>query len=434
MELKNQHFFSAAIIVVLYFIAGSCNTNETMHDQATGKLKLNVGLSIVEHDLKGTLKSTAYEDFKVEIFIHDVVEPLLVFDQLSGIPDSLELPVGIYYATAYSVDNPAAAFETPYYLGRSELFIITAGGISEVEMTCSLANIMVSVVYSEQIKNSFASYHTTVSNTSGDLIFASDENRKGFFNSGPLSIESQLHYITGEGGSEIKTLTGEIADPQYGRHYEIRIDASLPEGFSMIRIHMNELVEKEIITLTDEQSSGGEEGDKESIGFGDLLITEIMYNPDALSDSEGEWIEIYNNSGNTVNLKDLVIRRGSKSNFHQIASDVNLASGAYAVLGRTEFATDNIDYVYGKSILLANNGSELIINTFGNDGTDGPVICSVDYGATGFNTRLEGKSIQLDPSIKDAAEAQLGSNWCSSSLKYSTGDFGTPGSVNSPCN
>ena len=33
---------------------------------------------------------------------------------------------------------------------------------------------------------------------------------------------------------------------------------------------------------------------------GDLIITEIMNNPDAVFDNAGEWFEVYNNSANAV--------------------------------------------------------------------------------------------------------------------------------------
>jgi hypothetical protein len=78
-------------------------------------------------------------------------------------------------------------------------------------------------------------------------------------------------------------------------------------------------------------------------------------------------------------------------------------------------------------------GENLIVNTFGTDGTDGDVICSVDYGAAGFPSGVNGKSIQLDPGITGAAEAMLGTNWCVSTLPYNTGDLGTPGSINTTC-
>ncbi|HEY4787194.1 MAG TPA: hypothetical protein VIH57_14145, partial [Bacteroidales bacterium] len=101
-------------------------------------------------------------------------------------------------------------------------------------------------------------------------------------------------------------------------------------------------------------------------------------------------------------------------------------------LGRTSAATDNVRYVYG-SLALTNTGDELIINTYGTNGLDGTVICSVDYSTEGFLTNLDGKSLQLDPSVKNVEDAKIGTNWCASTLTYSTGDYGTPGLANSAC-
>ncbi len=428
MKSKLNHW-CGAIFIALCLLPTSCSKNEPLPDQLTGKLELDVNLFIKENDVPNTLKSATIENFKVEIFLSDGTEPLVTFDRVSEIPEPLELPVGRYFATASFGEN-LIAFEAPYYFGESEEFIISINETSQVQISCSLANIMVSVIYSDQLKSSFTDYNTIVSNSTGSLTYAKDENRKGFFNSGPLSIESKLDYLSG-GTSKVKTLTGEITNPQVGKHYEIQVDASSQVGSTSISVQLNENIEKEVITLTEDGISNGN-GDNE-IGFGDLLITEIMYNPSALSDNEGEWLEIYNNSDKTIDLKDLILRRGSNNSFHQITSEISLLSGEYVVLEKSSQATESENYVYA-GITLPNSGEEIIINTYGTDGTDGMVICSVDYGASGFNTGLSGKSIQLNPTIKDASEARNGSNWCPATLQYSTGDLGTPGAENPSCN
>ena len=190
---------------------------------------------------------------------------------------------------------------------------------------------------------------------------------------------------------------------------------------------MNDTAETEVVNINEGgQSSGG-------LGYGDLLITEIMYDPDSLNDSYGEWIELYNNSSNAINLKNLIIRRDSAANVHQINSDVIITSGSYAVLAKTDSAADQVDYVYGGAINLTNTGADLSLSTYGTDGTDGMVICEVDYGADGFITTPHGKSLQLDPSVTDVDAAKLGTNWCVSTAVYSTGDNGTPGAANTNC-
>jgi hypothetical protein len=128
-----------------------------------------------------------------------------------------------------------------------------------------------------------------------------------------------------------------------------------------------------------------------------------------------------------------VLVRVSNDDRHTIGSDVIITPGSSAVLARTMTATENVDYVYGSSISLPNSGEELQLYTYGTDGTDGELICRVDYGAVNFNTGLSGISIQLDPAITDPTDAMDGLNWCESTASYSVDNLGTPGLENTAC-
>ena len=134
-----------------------------------------------------------------------------------------------------------------------------------------------------------------------------------------------------------------------------------------------------------------------------------------------------------INLKDLIIRRDSTVDVHQINSDVMISPGSYAVLAATDTATDHVDYVYGNAISLTNSGPKLSISTYGTDGTDGTLLCAVDFGDSSFVNIASGKSLQLDPSVHNADDAKLGTNWCNATAVYSTGDKGTPGTANTSC-
>ena len=422
MKTIIHSLFGVILCATICFISNSCSKKESPEIPQKGKLKLTVGISVTESKGLSLLKAGT-DDFSVQIF-NSNNELVVSFAHVTDIPDAVELPAGSYYAIASSNSNPAAAFENPFYSGNSGAFSIVAGQTSAITITCSLANIRVTVVYSDRVKNFFTNYSTTVKSSSDSLVFVKTETRVGYFKSGPLSIRTDLY--NSNKATPSKILTGEIANPKPGKHYEIHIDTTPTEGSAAVNVVLNDTVETEIINITD-----AGQGSSEPV-YGDLLITEIMYNPLALSDSEGEWIEVYNNSKKNINLKGLVLRRGSASSFHQISSDVNLAAGTYAVLGRTSAATDNVRYVYG-SLALTNTGDELIINTYGTNGLDGTVICSVDYSTEGFLTNLDGKSLQLDPSVKNVEDAKIGTNWCASTLTYSTGDYGTPGLANSAC-
>jgi hypothetical protein len=373
------------------------------------------------------LKSVNSDGFQVKIF--DSGDKLIQsFNHASEVPESLTLKAGSYYITASSNNNLPAAFSNPFYFGQTEVFTIVAGKTKEVSVVCKLSNIRVTVAYSDAVKADFLAANTTVSNATGNLIYAKDETRAGYFDAGPLTIVSELTYLKGSVPETI-TLNGSINSPVVGKHYEIRVDAKLSEGFGNFGIQVDESFESEIVLIKEAPNPDPDPDPGMS-----LLITEVMYNPAALSDTEGEYIELYNAGSAAVNLNGMVIRRGSNNDKHVISTDVVVQPGTYVLLGRSANACSQVDYVYSVITLVNSGGDEIIINRFGTDGTDGEVVCRLNFGAPGFTTTLNGKSIQLSRNKYTKNEAGLASSWCTSTLVYNTGDYGSPGTENNICN
>jgi len=406
----------------------SCQKEENITDQLKGSLSINIGLFISVNEVDNSLKSTlGTEDFKVSIF-GTGGEEVLVFERASDMPEEIELAPGQYYVTVNSHNNLPAAFDNPYYSGESEVFSITPGGQQTIGVNCELANTMISIVYADNLKNNYSDFSTTVSSSAGSLTFSKDETRAGYFQPLPLSISAVLTWQKEDGTYESKTLLGSIPSPQPKKHYEIHVNASSTVGSAILQISLDETTGPvEIVQLTDSDEppvSG-------LFGNGDLLITEIMYDPNSMTDSQGEWFEIYNNTNLTVNLQQVVIRKNDTEN-HIINSQVLLAAHQYFVLARTEAAVPGGKYVYNTAISLNNTGAVLSLNNYGSDGTDGSLICSINYGAEGFPDAT-GASLCLDPALLNSTDALLGYSWCVSTTVYSTGDLGTPGLPNDNC-
>lgn len=424
--MKNR--FLAYIIVCLFFV-DSCQREDPEPVKPKGLLEVNIGLFMNVTEVNSHLKSTlGAEDFKV-IICNTAGEEVIAFERASEMPAEIELEIGNYYVAAHSDNNSPAAFENPYYYGKSDPFTIIAGSSHTATVNCELANTMVSVIYSENIKNNFTGYTTTVSNSAGSLTFTAAETRAGFFQPLPLSISAVLTREKSDGSVETTTLTGAIASPQPKKHYEIHIDAAGGTGTLLFEINLDESTDPvEIVEITggNNQPATGE------IAQGGLLITEIMYDPASLSDTEGEWFEVYNNTNSAIDLRNLVIRKND-SESHIINSQVILASHGYCILARTENAVPGDKYTYLTDITLNNTGAVLSIYNHGTDGTDGSVICSVDYGSDGF-PGASGASICLDPDKLNVTEAVIAESWCVSSSAYGSGDLGTPGSMNDNCN
>jgi len=171
----------------------------------------------------------------------------------------------------------------------------------------------------------------------------------------------------------------------------------------------------------------------ECITAGSLVITEIMKDPNVVADSAGEWFEVTNTSGATIDLAGLVIFSSSSGGeeTHVIASSVPVAAGARVVLGISGDTGLNggvtVGYVY-TGITFNNTSDDLVgLRTAG-----GTVIDQVAFPAATF-PGFAGWAMQLDSAHTTAADNDTAAYWCPSRVKYNTFDMGTPGVANHTC-
>ena len=157
-----------------------------------------------------------------------------------------------------------------------------------------------------------------------------------------------------------------------------------------------------------------------------LVINEIMNNPTAVSDTYGEWFELVNTGGESIDLNGLILRDWS-TDHHVIAEPGGLVidPGAYMVLGRFADSELNggvdLDYEYG-NFNLSNTWDELIIQH-----PSGEIIDAVHYDNGETFPDPSGASMML---ISLELDNSLGENWVVSGDPFGAGDLGTPGEVN----
>jgi hypothetical protein len=418
------------IIMACTILTGSCQ-KEDEADTEKGLLNINVGLFLNVSEVENQLKSasdayTAPDDFPVAIY--DISNHLILeFNKASDIPDEVSLDAGQYYVTAHSNNNLPAAFDNPYYYGKSEIFKIDPGRTQSITVNCTLANTIVAVIYTQSLKDHYSDYTATVSTSAGSLVYNKDETRMGYFQPLPIEITVKLKYQDNDGAIQEKTIAGVIPTPEARKKYEVKIESSEVRGKGSFGIVVDEsTVPVETVTITDNDLAVS--GVYKS---GELLITEIMYDPAGVPDANGEWFEIYNNTNHDADLYQVVIRKNSTES-HIINSSVLLAPHQYFVCARSADAVSVEKYNYGTSISLTNTGASLSLYNYGTNGSDGSQICLVNYGANGFPSGT-GVSICLSPDLLSASYIASGSSWCNSSSTYNTGDKGTPGAPNDAC-
>lgn len=162
------------------------------------------------------------------------------------------------------------------------------------------------------------------------------------------------------------------------------------------------------------------------ISSGDVVINEIMQNPDAVTDANGEWFELYNATADAINLENCLIS-DSGSNSHTIENSLIIPAGDYIILAKNDdFSINggvNIDYKYS-NFTLGNSDDEIILTC------NEIEIDKVEYDGGPEFPDPNGYSMILADSSLDN---NIGSNWCVSISSYGDGDLGTPGIQNDSC-
>jgi len=151
-----------------------------------------------------------------------------------------------------------------------------------------------------------------------------------------------------------------------------------------------------------------------------LLISEVMVNPAAVSDTRGEWFELFNPTDQEFNLRDISIGDDG-SDRHRIETDLLILPGHFLTLARNGDVTLNggldPDYVYD-SFTLSNSVDEIVLS-------DGPAeLLRLDYGS-GFAVAGQSRELAGLPMLAANYDLTL------AALTYGLGDIGTPGAQGS---
>jgi hypothetical protein len=163
------------------------------------------------------------------------------------------------------------------------------------------------------------------------------------------------------------------------------------------------------------------------------LSIEIFQNVVGSTETYGEWFEIANASGDSVDLDGLQLTDDG-TNAHTVSGSVVLAPGAYAVfISSADTALNGgvtATYAYGTSGFALGNSSDAInlANSLGQ-----LERVAWDNGATFPDS--EGYSMTLNPAATDTVSNDTGSNWCNATSLFdaTTGSYGTPGAANDTC-
>lgn len=158
-----------------------------------------------------------------------------------------------------------------------------------------------------------------------------------------------------------------------------------------------------------------------------IIVNEIMQNPSAVSDSNGEWMELFNSTDTAIDIDGWKLKdNGSNSHTINNGGPLLIAAGGFLVVGNNADSASNggmqVDYEYSSSFALSNGDDEIILL----DASDVEVDRVEWDGGPQYPDPTGASMALIDPLLDN----NIGSNWCESASPYGDGDSGTPGQSN----
>ena len=232
--MKKLYTILTACLFLAYL--GSCQNEET-EQEAVGYLMLQVGTD------KTTLTKTedTYNPKQIAVkIINSAGKTVKETDDCTTWIEAIELPVGTYTIEASSAgfDGKTAGWDKPYYAAKETVDIKMNTNTSK-EIVCKLANVLVTVEFSDDFRAAFQSAVVGVSdksNSDNKVTFEmrqSSETGKAYFPVTDLISNLTVSNHKGELHSKKDTITGIKAQENVILRYRIASSGSSNIGVTV---------------------------------------------------------------------------------------------------------------------------------------------------------------------------------------------------------
>lgn len=259
------------------------------------------------------------------------------WDSYTNLDEKEKIAVGEYVLKASYGEAKKEGFEVPYYEGSSDVRILE-GENTDVDITCYLANVQLTVKCSEAVQKYFSSFTMQVRSSAGTPIdIAKDDARPVYLQPGLLVLEAQLKKQNATKETKLELLR--IPETVIRQHYIVNVDVNGGEvGSSMLNVtyHTVKSEEKVEIDLSDAAlnikepvftAQGFDNGQSITLREGsqpesmkvtlnaragirscDLLINSPYLNSESVG--MAGMVELVPNSGESIAMKQRVLDKG----------------------------------------------------------------------------------------------------------------------------
>ena len=187
--MRNAYYI---LVFLTYVLLNGCTETERLDGEGILRMKVNVDSSIkVVTSRTVTDDEQAELEKNCEVRLYNGKGLIRYYKGLSEVPEELQLKSGAYNVKVTAGDSVSASFDKTYYKGMAP-FEITNGTVTEQNVKCSIANVLSTVSFSDNVNELFKNYTMTVYTKFGSLDFTQE-------NVGAIG-----YYMLSEGDSSLK--------------------------------------------------------------------------------------------------------------------------------------------------------------------------------------------------------------------------------------
>lgn len=233
-------------------LASCAETNPWQEGEGPLKLRLRTSAEVAVSSptrAEQTLEVPDLSAFKVKLTKSDNTYSK-TWESLDGFNAEESFRTGSYTIEAFCGDIDEEGFEAPYFHGAAQVNVLEDKN-NEASVTASLANSMVSVIYTEAFKNYFSDWSARVHSAGHSYIdFARDETRPAYIY--PDEVDLSVTVTNPQGKTASLQPAGFRAQPRH--HYRVTFDVANNTGTAHLIISFDDtLVSEDVeIDLSDE--------------------------------------------------------------------------------------------------------------------------------------------------------------------------------------
>lgn len=241
--------FGYSLVAATALVLAACSAEESPMTAGAGRINPLVELNsdiITTVSKSRSASAPTVDDLKLSLKSADG-SYYKTWPSVAQFPTDEAFKIGKYTLEASVGSINVEGFEKPYYYGSTE-FTVNEGRTTDVSLTATLANTMVSIQYTEAFKKYFTSYSAELHSEGGTYIsYAADETRPAYLRPGKVTVSLD---ITKPNGTSATIQPATIDNAEARHHYRLTLDVNGGEvGDAVLSISFDDALDQETVTI-----------------------------------------------------------------------------------------------------------------------------------------------------------------------------------------